>query len=326
MNSDASANAPLLVRGGGHMVLGQDLDNPEGGFQLEQLLQAEIADFVIYDVTLSEDEMKSFTLCKKSIPYSPIIYLNENETLLQTIGETALAFTSEEELCAGIPGYQLLFPERMNYVDNVAWCSMLKGTVVLPADEESNTVVYDKFFRFREVCVSRWRTLYYFGAVRNITTDRWFSETDGSPIVWEKFDKQWNQIVKDYPCSSVGNQNFKYTWFAVPCASLMCPTCNFTQSPQLRLRGLCKESLVDRSFFLQDYMNDRVLFGGNEYSRIFWNNETWEIESRRYKGLSAKMEIMSVKEYPLGRHRWTILGDKCAKTNVRGSFNLSHES
>lgn len=270
----------------------------------------------MYDVVLSRKEIEGFMSCKKDIPYFPVLYADENDTVLTAVGQTEVTSISEEFLCSGTPGYKLLFPDRVTFWENVAWCEMLKGSVILPASEAANTEVYDKFYRFRDECSDRWRTFYYFGATRNVTTDQWFSYPENNPLIYDKFDTTWNGIVKTYECAGVGNQYFKYTWFAIPCTSSMCSACNFTTSPRLRLRGLCKTSLIDRSFFLHDYFNNRPLFDGEVKNRIFWNKETWEIRSRQHESLSGLMEINSPEEYPLGRHTWIITGDKCSKTRV----------
>lgn len=296
-------------------MIGQELDSPEGGFNIEQILPSEIADVVLYDVVLSREEISSFMTCRKNIPYDPIIYADLNMTVLEVVGETSLSMIPEERLCAESPGYKQLFPERVTFWENIDWCRMLKGTVVLPDSEETNKEIYDKFYRFREVCVDRWRTFYYFGTLRNLTSDQWLTLEDNIPIKYDNHDLKWNNIVT-YRCAGAGNQNFKYIWFAIPCTSAMCSACNFTTSPRLRLRGLCRESLIDRSFFLHDYFNDRPVFDGEVKNRIFWNNNTWQIRSRHHASLSGLMEITSPKEYPLGRHIWVITGDKCSETKV----------
>lgn len=301
-------------------MIGQDLDSLEGGFNIEQILPSEVADLALYDVFLSQEEMRSFMTCKKNIPHTPIIFPDYNMTVLEVMGSTDLSMIPEEGLCAGTSGYQQIFPERVTFWESIAWCDMLKGKLVLPESEESNKEIYDRFYRFRDVCSDRWRTFYYFGTVRNLTTDQWFTlEDNNTPIKYDNFDLNWNNIVP-YKCSGAGNQNFKYIWFAVPCQSAMCSACDFPVAPRLRLRGLCKDSLIDRTYFLHDYVNDRPLFDGEVKNRIIWTNTTWEIRSRQHTTLSARMEINNPKEYPLGRHTWIITGDKCSqvKVNVSG--------
>lgn len=297
-------------------MLGQDLDSEEGDFSLEQILACEIADFLIYDVVLTIEEMKSFMSCRNSIPFAPIVYVDQEMTTLQAVGETDVSTIPEKELCVQSSGYSLLFPERVTFEKSVAWCRMLKGKVVLPANEEENTQVFDKFFPFRDVCLDSWRTIYYFGAVRNTKTDKWSSYYDGSPIEWENFNIQWNKMSNHYECAAVGTLNFRYTWFAIPCESSMCSACNFTTSPKFLLRGLCEESLLDRTYYLNDYYNGRPLFNGEMHSRIFWNNSTWEFRSHRHRDLSARMEIGNSKAYPFGRKTWAIFGDKCDQDEV----------
>lgn len=317
-NDDGSSSSePLVIQGGGRLVLGQDLDSEEGDFSLEQILACEIADFVIYDVVLTADEMKSFMSCKNSIPFEPIIYVDREMTTLQAVGDTDVSTIPERELCVKDSGHNILFPERVTFKDSVAWCGMLKGKVVLPANQEENIRVYDKFLPFRDACVDSWRTLYYFGAIRNTTTDKWTSYYDGNPIAWENFDVQWNKISNNYGCAAVASLNMKYTWYAIPCESAMCSACNFTSPPKFLIRGLCKTSLLDRTYYLNDYYNGRPLFEGEEHGRIFWNNGTWELRSRRHSGLFATMEVKNSKAYPFGRKTWAIFGDKCDKTKVR---------
>lgn len=307
---------PLIVRGGGRLVLGQDLDSEDGGFSIEQVLACEIADFAIYNTILTMDEIRSFMACRNRIPYEPIIYVDQAMTTLRAVGETEITTILEEKICAKSSGYNLLFPERVGFTESVSWCEMLKGTLVLPANKKENEEIYDKFFPFRDVCTDSWRTFYYFGTTRNVTTDKWFNYRDGSPILWENFDVQWNMMSSDYECAGVGNHLFMYTWFAIPCASSMCSACNFTAAPKLRIRGLCETSILDRSYYLNDYYNRRPLFDGETHSRIQWSNRSWELTSRRHRDLSAQMITKNPKLYPLGLQTWIISGDKCTQDTV----------
>lgn len=68
------------VRSGGHLVLGQDQDTFGGGFQLENTLNAQLAEVNMWDRVLSESEIASqYTNCR--IPSGPVVAWSELKTL-----------------------------------------------------------------------------------------------------------------------------------------------------------------------------------------------------------------------------------------------------
>nr|XP_045616286.1 uncharacterized protein LOC123769256 [Procambarus clarkii] len=307
---------PLVVVGGGRLVVGQDLDIPDGGFSISQSLHAEIADFLLYDVALTAPEMITFMSCQQNITHDPVIYLDGNGTVLRAVGETEVSRVSETQVCEKAEGYTLLFPERMNFYEAVIWCGTLQGSVALPRSKKENEEIHDRFQRFNDVCLDGWGTIYYLGAVGNSTTEKWSAVVDGGPLTWDNFDPGWNKPTNGYTCSSVGSHIFPYIWFSAPCNNKMCALCNFRSHPELRIRGLCTSSLFDRIFYLHDYENDRPAFDGLEQSRIYWNNDTWVMESRVHEGLRALMVAVRTQEYPLGLHTWAIHQDKCHQPQV----------
>ena len=68
------------VRSGGHLVLGQDQDTFGGGFQLENTLNAQLAEVNMWDRVLSESEIATqYTNCR--IPSGPVVAWSELKTL-----------------------------------------------------------------------------------------------------------------------------------------------------------------------------------------------------------------------------------------------------
>ena len=68
------------VRSGGHLVLGQDQDTVGGGFELDNTLNAQLAEVNMWDRVLSEKEIAAqYTNCR--IPSGSVVTWSEFKTL-----------------------------------------------------------------------------------------------------------------------------------------------------------------------------------------------------------------------------------------------------
>ena len=111
-------------------------------------------------------------------------------------------------------------------------------------------------------------------------------------------------------CGSITN----CLWFVAVCIRTFPCLCESKPRPNLKLRGLCKETLIDRDFQPQNDVNniERLIIVGHSTS-IEYDQKVmlWQMDVvfSNVTGTS----IASQKSYTLGKNTWKIIGDKGCK-------------
>lgn len=304
----------LRVRGGGRLVVGQDLDNAEGGFSLEQVFIGEMAHYQLFQNALSHEEIEAFIECKDDLPYQPILSLNDS--VLENQGEIVMARISAFEVCKKGRNFLVMFPFLATRNAASTLCQKIKGDLSLPQTPEENKMVFDKFQHFSKKCQSNWSCLYWLGVKGNVTSSQWRREGDGEVMTWHNAAAGWDKPTKSFQCMAAGDAKFPYVWYSSPCSETLCTMCNFTSPPRVRLRGLCATSLFDSIFYVHGYTNQEPNFEGEFSSRIVWDGDTWVMSSLRHGTAVAKMDTKRKNSLPMGLHIWSIQGDKCGNDEV----------
>ncbi|XP_042894286.1 uncharacterized protein LOC122268092 [Penaeus japonicus] len=308
--TEVAVEDPLEVRGGGRLVVGQDLDSIDGGFDINQSLDGTIADYRLYDVALSIEEMSDFiNFTNPEGSTKPLLDLVNGK--LQSIGSVLMLNITEHEIRKEVPWRNILFPYKMDYASAVTWCRKIKGTLSVPRSEEENIWMYDNFLKFHQQCTGLWPNQYWIGVFGNLSANLWVADSDQKPITYGNFYEGWDEPTSKFQCLSMIMEPYK--WAATACFTETCVVCKFTSIPYLRLRGLCEESLLDRSFAIVDYEDEQVVFDGRTHTRIVWADGEWRMESRIYEDLKARIVGERPEDLPVGVRTWQIEGDKCAQ-------------
>ena len=93
-------------------------------------------------------------------------------------------------------------------------------------------------------------------------------------------------------------------------------TCHFPDPPFLRLRGLCKDSYIDRIYMPYNSPVDaETTYYGNilTHARFLKEDNEWKMEALVFNTTALSKEIS--KRFMLGKQNWTIEGDskKCSE-------------
>lgn len=303
----------LQVRGGGRLVVGQDIDNEEGGFSLQQVFVGEMAHYQLFRRALSREDVEAFVECMDDIPHQPILSLNDS--VLENKG-VVMARISAFEVCEKGVNFLVMFPFLVTWDAASALCQKMKGALSLPQTQEENKMVFDRFQHFSKKCQSNWSALYWLGVKGNVTSSQWIREGDGEVVSWHNAIVGWDKPTKTFQCMAAGDAQFPYHWYSASCSETICTICNNTSPPRVRLRGLCATSHFDSIFYVHGYTNQNPNFEGEVSSRIVWDGDTWVMSSLQYDNAVAKMETRRVNSLPLGLHVWSIQGDKCGNEEV----------
>lgn len=305
----------LEVVGGGRLVVGQKLYSLAGDFIVLETLDGEVGDWRLYDTALEASQMKALLTCRE-VPklQEPLVDLHSGH--FKAVGWTSMGNISLSELCSDrVTGFYLFFPQKTIFTKAYSWCRKLKGNLVLPEDPATNARFFDRFIGHKDECDDIWTHLFWIGSGGNLTTRIWQRLTDGGPLVWHDFLREYRTVTPEFQCIATVTHD-PYKWAACPCDIETCVLCNFTKHPEMRLRGLCRDSAFDRLFSFRDNREYRLVFDGLAHVVMEEANDTWVMRSRLYPYLKARMVSQWAGQYPVGVHAWLIEGDSCRQKEV----------
>ncbi|XP_068203413.1 uncharacterized protein [Palaemon carinicauda] len=306
----------LEVRAGGRFVLGQRLYTPDGGFHILETLDGEIADYRLYDSFLMPNDIKEIMDCRDPPTLrKPIVSLNED--IFEKVGGVELQKVYLDTICSEhTTEFYLFFSEKRNFPDSVSWCRKIKGEIILPQSPELNEKLYHQFLPYREKCQDIWTHLFWLGFNGDLATGTWRNLRDRRPIEWFNFLSQYKTVTNESQCAATVSHD-PYKWASCPCGIEVCTLCNFTIHPELRLRGPCKISLLDRTFSFRENDKYDLVFDGVWHTMIMFENNNWVIKSRLYEEITGTMILKRKGEYPVGVHEWKISGDRCTQEKTK---------
>lgn len=311
----------LEVKGGGRLVIGQNLGSIDGDFNVLEALDGDIADYRLYDAALSAEQLKEWNNCKdQTITLPPLVSL-DNGVLIE-VGDVVLSNITVREVCGGnFANFYLFFTEKMDFQRARSWCNTLEGKLSLPATKSENERMWTSANNNKDKCSDNWTYLNWLGIVGDPRTSTWMKSLDNESIAYSNLLSIYQSPSEQYKCVATVSHN-KYKWAASSCDMETCVMCSFRTFPTLRLRGLCKVSLLDRTYSFRGNAQHRLTFDGLSHVQILKVNGSWMMTSRRYSDLYAKMLAKVDGEYPIGVHSWEVFGDKCQDRKVSFWFYL----
>lgn len=315
---NASGSPRLQIEGGGRLVVGQKLYSlaDDGGFNVLEALDGEIADYRIYATALRPDQIEDWMSCKQVDAGTPPLIDLENSTL-QVKGYVEEGTVTTGEICGNhAPGFTIFFSEKMDFDDANTWCNKIKGDLVLPRNSEENYRFWEAFITYKEQCSDIWTHLFWIGVKGDLETGQWLALKDGKPIEWHNFLQVYRTVTPEISCiAAVSHEENK--WAACPCQVQTCSVCSFASPTELRLRGLCGLSRMDHDYSFRANEDHKLVIDGLSHVQILQVNGTWLMQSRLYPSLWAEMIPERLGAYPLGAHVWEVHGDLCPNKKVR---------
>lgn len=311
----------LEVQGGGRLVLGRNLGSVDGDFNAFELLDGEVTDYRIYDVALGSKQLKEWVECK-TLDFFNAPLISFGDSKFKLVGEVEFDDIAISDLCAGIvTDFSLLFTEKMDFHRASAWCEIIGGHMALPKSNYENELIWNATVHKKDECSSSWTYLTWLGIVGDPQTLEWRGLMENKSLAFSNFLPIYRSVSEQYQCVATVSHT-RYSWAASPCDMETCTLCRFTSYPALALRGLCKLSLIDRKFTFHESEDLELSFEGYSHVEVVKVNGIWTMLSRRYKELQATMVQRYDGEFPLGVHRWKVVGDKCQDKKVRLEFSV----
>ncbi|XP_064088250.1 uncharacterized protein LOC135202695 [Macrobrachium nipponense] len=295
------------------MVIAQELDSLEGGLNVRQSIHGHVAHLQLFSKALDPSYLKMYVNCKTPfVDVKPLLSFQNMSSFLVR-GSTEISEIPLPDICKKEKETLVMLPEKRIFRTARDTCWRMKSDLAVPHTHAENTEMYDAVIMFDKQCVDAYGSLYWVGGYGKLDTGKWYRFSDDKEITYTNFAPGYENVQEDKKCLTVGGEVFPYVWFATNCEYLTCPLCNFTNLASFTVRGLCKDTLLDRQMTISGYKNKKPLFDGMFYTSIYWNNASmsWRLSSRIDEELHGEMEVSMEDEYPVGVKKWNITGDKC---------------
>ena len=290
----------------------------EGGFIHYRSFSGIVADWQMYDTAWTKEQIHAFTHCQHvKLDFDPLLSFRTTMNKFIVEGSTVIMDIPASKVCVPPEGYFILLPDKRNFQKAVNFCGTMNGSLILPENREDNAKVWKWAVRYSKQCEDDWSTISFFNIVGNLETLKWVTYINQSQeIKWDNFTGSYDLVSKSLQCVSLGGKNYQYAWFGTPCWQTICPICNFTNIPKLQVRGLCKDSLMDRFVFLRGETNNNLKLDGASLTTMFWDGNDWIVTNRKHVDFKMIMEIKSIPDFPFGVHTWKFFGDVCGVDEV----------
>ena len=157
----------------------------------------------------------------------------------------------------------------------------------------------------------------------------------GTPFQYDKYEgyfvnqitgkkvliKNWAKSNPNYGINCVGLNRFG-EFESISCNTYVCPVCQFDQSQQIKLRGVC-ESIddIDNAYIIDIKHHDDYtsVFRGNYRTHIIYMEEShsWII----YDIVEEKVLAMQNDSFiPIGKQKWVFTSKKCNEPGYEWKF------
>ncbi|XP_066970056.1 uncharacterized protein [Macrobrachium rosenbergii] len=296
-----------LLRMNGTVYIGQEQDSFAGGLDRLQTTSAYITQINVWDYLLQELQITEMASCRANHVGN---ILSTDESKFEVMNVRA-ENRSVESFCTERSDFTLI-PEKWHLEPSVKFCQVSNSEIFVPEEEGTNERLFMETRRFLSQCSGKSYRLLRLGA-----TDR---DSEGS---WRKFGKKemipfsaWapgepNDGLKS-DCIVMKKSLSK--WGDVDCKDEYCFSCLKIKSKYLQIRGLCYQKEHQSRFILDGYVNDKPFFRGYYgYAVYLSTNGQWILKDIHGNVTMAVMERrrIPVTDYPLGRHRWTVVTAFC---------------
>ncbi|XP_066961634.1 uncharacterized protein [Macrobrachium rosenbergii] len=298
------------IRTNGSLVLGQETDKIDGGYQALQSFSGAITGFNLYSRPLSATEVSRLFLCSPEVEEGDLVAWSKAEWEIS--GPVDVEDIAQEDYCLRNNFRFVVFAKRRTYDEARRLCRNLKSTVALPRSPEENSLLYYASEPFSEVCQphNHASAFMWLGATRN--DEGGWSDDKGNPLAYNNF--QGNPI---FSCAGFKIPPHQEEWAIVKCSTTyqFCLACQEEDPVILKMRGLCDSFKHSTYFRMADSFGERPLFKGfTKYNIVYDENGTWALTDI-WTGNSIAKFFNHEGEIPFGRRTWrtTTNFDICRK-------------
>ena len=299
----------LQISRGGKLIIGQEFDSFDGGFETFQSFSGDIVGFVFTTSLLTDEVMIDFQKCVDNTKFEEEILSFKNDfSDFRFYGDLTKMKYSEVKIC-NQRDFDFIIPEKVTFDDAIKSCNTYNSTLIKIKDAEHNIQVSDEFIVYQDNCRSKWETIFWLGVKIDLESHRLSYIDDESPVEFNNIPPTWIHTNSSFECVSVGSKFFRYEWYPTSCDTKVCSICSSHLPPIIKVFGTCRKTKIDRILILRRYKNSKPVYDGYKRTTVFWNNSFWIMNSKtepNFKGI-----MLSDSNTPLGLHTWKIYHDNC---------------
>ncbi|XP_071515264.1 uncharacterized protein [Panulirus ornatus] len=318
------------IRGAGLLYVGQMQNSYGGGFDAGRGLRGSVVDLRLYKQTLTTAAMVQFTTCKLTeTEVDPVIDFTNIYEEFEAGDVDIEEVTVDESSCSGFRPFDVILTPAGEFQEAVAQCHSLGGRVKVPISESDDRSLVDlvsKYESTRNAFHGSSRSV-WMGVTKDNATHTWRHYVSGSPLVYSNFPPTAGLTGhRNKQCVSFeaepGAKNG--LWTPTSCRSRRCVACSF-QVLVIRVRGLCRRSLLDSRFLItQDSGNLSItgVYSSEIIKRPPDHSKTddfgsWEMKRVDMEDVSATLIRKSPSHSFIGLNSWKVTNDVCGISRVK---------
>ncbi|ROT73564.1 hypothetical protein C7M84_008011 [Penaeus vannamei] len=294
---------PLVVIGGGVLIIGQDQDTFGGGTSYWQSFNGLLADYFLAEGLLAESKVEDYLSCASDVD----------------LGRPLLSFDAlQQDFDVGIDtnvtdedGFEMCKETRASPSSSPR-CGTTGGRMVVPRNDEENDALFEEGLQFEEECMVRSKTNgYWLGIVWRLDAGAWRDVTTQGNVSYKNFkgSESWARTRPE----ACAYSTLRYAdtepedygeWYPTLCDSTVCAACRYDAPPALR-------------YYVYGTANGRRVINGRERTQIAWapdpdgDGHSWQLSLLGEPGVRGVLTGVGAFEYPLGIREWRIQGDDC---------------
>ena len=305
------------------MVLGQELDHEEDdGFSIVQTLSGEMAKLIIINDTFTEEDSVNYTLCANlDLNYQPVFDFGEKITMFELYGSVTVFNLTKNDVCEDRHKYWIYELNLLEYDDAIKYCNSMHGELYYPYNSDSERSILVDFISVADYCQGSFSTEIWYRIIGDLENEKWVVGSSGQEVHYSNFDPHWEKVIPGYNCTTIGVTDFDGLWFRTPCDKTACSICTFDENPHIDIKGLCRQSFVEKKLYLSGLVNLKWSYSGNYKTRLIWNDTHWIM----YTAIGQTKYVMQEDRWtslPLGRHKWKVFSDRCFTPEVILSYAI----
>ena len=330
----------LAFRGSDNMfntslIFGQEPDTFRGGYDNKQAYLGSVAEFNIWNYTLTDSEISDMGRCK-GLPQGNVVSWNESSWIQNAISKKYIVEVSD--FCSEKSKY-FIFPEKVRYPEARKLCEIHGGSLALPRSDNEEKEILDIVSKHQDTCLGadsfdKESAIWIGAKVFNYT---WYEigdlisyESIGHPLNYTKISVKIGN--KNAECAYIQSDG---SWietggdFGCYLTSL-CTVCEIKNHPVFTTKGPCDVSDIDWNFYLDIDEKYRIKrYEGYKKTDIVYDNEEkrWKITAKAGYRSSFEASLnhndLRVVSHPFGRTNWNYQDTLCQVKNLEYLFSVS---
>ncbi|XP_064113366.1 uncharacterized protein LOC135220009 isoform X1 [Macrobrachium nipponense] len=314
------------LRANGVYIIGQEQDEPGGGFQRDQSYNGEITQLNFWSRELNKVTIQKMSECTHQEEGDALPWTHQSWKIS---GDVTWVTYKQKEICNQSKRRLVIFPDRFTIGRAMQVCKIFGGTVAVPKNEEENEWLFNSSKRYAQYCSGEIGASYlWLGAEDQQEEGVWRYLQRNETLPWQgrwRGDRPNGGKMEN--CLVMVYENPSGAWSDIGCLDSyeFCVPCEFEELKVIYLKGpaICTKSPFNFEYYLGEERGGRPSFIGLSHSDIYWDTEmeAWVLKSLKVEAV-AWWKPPEEGMYPYGTQLWTM-GSKVCNLAVGETANLT---